>query len=271
MVAGLGLTLSLRDIGRAFLRARPLALGIGTQLVATPLAGFLIWRTAGPSSESVGLVIQAVAPIEITAPLMAALAGGGLSLSISVMAVSLFLAPVTMPLLLRLVLGRGVEIPVGPLFLSLALTVALPLAIGSAVFTGLGRPALLRRLGPGLSALMVVVLIFVVAGNASGGLELADRGGILLMAAGATVLLGVGFGSGWAVGRAARLDTAAARSLIFTTGMREFGVAAAVALTFFDARAAVFPAVYGVIMMLTSAWIAGKLRVPESAEQHSGS
>lgn len=259
MIAGLGVTIHIRDLGAGLMRIKPLGLGIGAQLIFTPIIGFVVWKAVGSTPEWAGVMIQAVAPSEITSPLMASLAGGLLSVSIPIMAISILLAPFLMPALLRLALGQRVPVPVASMLQSLLLTVALPLLAGSVLFTLLRQPAPLARVGRGVSAAMVILLIFVVAGTAAAELDVSDWPRVLGMAGIALGLLAAGFGGGWAAGRIGRVGAPTHRGLIFTTGMREFGVASAVALGFFSAQASAFPAVYGIVMMLVSAWLAGRL------------
>lgn len=257
MIGGLGLSLPLGDLAGALGRWRLVSRGLGAQLLSTPALAFVLWRVGDRSAAAAGVAVQAAAPAEITSPLLAHLAGGALAGSLSVMSVSVVLAPVTMPVILRVVLGEAVPVPVVSILLSLLLTVALPLVVGSALHTLAGAKESLERLGPALSAAMVVLLVFAVAGGGrqAGLPSLAE---VALLGLFAFLLMAVGFGAGWLAGF--RTDRGDRLTLVFTTGMREFGIATAVALSFFGTEAALFPALYGVLVMVGSAWLAGRLR-----------
>lgn len=260
MIAGLGLGVGPADLVRAFRRPRLLGLALAAQVASTPLVGWALWTAAGPDPVLAGLVVQATAPTEITAPLMVGLAGGRVAVALPVMATSLLLAPAVMPALLSLILGRSIPVPAGAMLGSLALTVVLPLLAGTAVHARSRHPRVLRRLGRGLSAAMVVLLVLAVAGGAVGS-PAAAPGRLAALAAGALILLAAGLGVGRIAAQVPGGDPGDSRVLTFTTGMREFGVATAVSLSFFGPEAAVGPAVYGVIMMVVTAWLARVLTV----------
>lgn len=260
MIGGLGVTLPLNQLGKSFLCPRFLALAIGSQIISTPLVGFLLWRVYGSQPSWAGLLVQAVSPSEITSPLMTQIAQGSLVAAMPAMFTSLLLAPIIMPLLLRFSLGQAVPVPAAAMFRSLLLTVALPLLLGSTINTAFHNPKTVRQVGPGIAALMVVVLIFIVVGNATEEINASSWSRLLMMIAASLVLVGAGVLLGWLAAALFKLDQPTSRALVFTTGMREFGVASAVSLAFFDAQTALFPAIYGVVMMLTTAWIARILR-----------
>lgn len=255
MIAGLGVGVPPVALAAAARRPRLLALGVAAQLAVTPLAGAALWWLAGPEPIAAGLVVQAVAPSEITSPLMVRLGGGRAASALPLMVLSLLLAPLTMPLLLAAVLGAAVPVPTGDMLRSLLLTVVAPLLGGSAVAGRCRAPRLLREIGGGVSAGMVILLVLAVAGGAAAGAT-PPATALVLAAVGAVVLLATGLAAGWAAGRFVPGDR---QALLFTTGMREFGVATAVSLGFLGPRAAVAPAVYGIVMMVAAAWLARRL------------
>lgn len=260
MIGGLGLSLTLRQLTAALRDWRLLSIALVAQLTVTPLLALSVWHLgdAGPASQ--GLVVQAVAPSEVTSPLMAHLAGGSLPGAISILGVSILLAPLTMPTLLEAILGRAVPVPTTEMLTTLALTVALPLVVGSTIHTlasrGRGR---LTRGGTALSAGMVALLVYAVTAGAQTQLTARPAQVLIPGLAAAVALLTVGLATGWVAGRITRRSPDQRLSLLFTTGMREFGVATAVALTFFDPTTALLPAIYGVLMMITTAQLARRL------------
>lgn len=250
MIAGLGVGVPPRELVAGVRRPAVVVTGLLAPLAIAPLVAVGLWQALGPEPVALGLVVQAMAPAEITSPLMVRLSGGRAGSALPVLAASLLVAPVTMPLLVAAVVGRTVPVPAGDMLQSLLLTVATPLVAGSTLAARTRRPRLLRDLGAGVSAAMVVLLVLAVTGGATvGGLPPVR---LVVAAGGAVLLLVAGFAAGWAAGALIRRER---RTLLFTTGMREFGVATAVSLSFLGAEAAISPAVYGVLMMVGAAWL----------------
>lgn len=264
MIGGLGLTLRLGDLTASLRNWKLLGIALTAQLVSTPLLALLVWPATDQGALAQGLVVQATAPSEVTSPLMVYLAGGSLAGAVSILGISILLAPLVMPLLLQLILGQTVPVPAGEMLISLALTVALPLLAGSTIHTLAPtiRPRL-ARIGSALAAAMVVLLVFAVAAGTRPALLANPIAIIAPTLIGSAALLAVGLIAGWGAGHLGGFNTPERHSLLFTTGMREFGVATAVALAFFDPLTAVLPALYGIIMMITTSRIARHL-----AERH---
>lgn len=257
MVGGLGLGLPLSALARGLLEPRLLVTVLATQVLVTPVVG---WLLAGTGGVGVGAAIQAAAPAEITSPLLVALAGGSTAAAVPVMALTVLLAPVTMPPVLAATAGATVAVDARGLLLGLLVTVAVPVLAGAGLHTAAGRHrGLLARLGRGLSAAMVILLVFAVAGRAARQLAVRGPGRLLAATAMAALLIAVGFTLGAVAGRLARLDEQRRRVALFAIGMREFGVATAVALGYFTAEAALVPAVYGPLVMIAAAALAHRL------------
>lgn len=257
MIGGLGLTLRLADLTASLRNWKLLGAALATQVISTPLLALVIWPATDQGTLAQGLVVQATAPSEVTSPLMVYLAGGSLAGAVSILGISILLAPLTMPLLLQVILGRTVPVPAGEMLISLALTVALPLLAGSTIHTLAPTiRARLARLGSALSAAMVILLVLAVAAGTRPALLANPTAIIGPTLIGSSALLAVGLIAGWAAGHLGGFNTPEQHSLLFTTGMREFGIATAVALAFFDPLTAILPAVYGIIMMITTSRLA---------------
>lgn len=260
MVAGLGLGVAPASLREGLTQPRLVGVVLAGQLAVTPVVGWLLAATGG---VGVGAAIQAAAPAEITSPLLVALAGGSAAVAVPVMAVTVLLAPLTMPPVLAVTAGSTVSVDAAGLLVSLLWTVAAPVLVGSVVHrVASGHREVLTRAGRGLSAAMVILLVFAVSGRAA--VQLAGRGlATPLAAAGmAAIILVVGFATGAGLGRLIPLGDGQRRVVLFTVGMREFGIATAVALGFFSADAALVPAIYGPLLMVAAATLARRLDDP---------
>jgi predicted Na+-dependent transporter len=233
------------------LRSRPLpvvALSAGPLLVLVPLAWTLGRPFDGPVRD--GVLALGLAPTEVAAVGLVALAGADAVLALAVVAGSLVVSAALGPVLLA-ALGGSADVDLGPLLGSFALVVIVPLAAGLAA----------RALRPGLagaepeyaagSSLVVAALVYAaLSGTADGdgSLGTAALGGAAFLAASGALA-------------AALLRRAPDPAPAFCVGMRDFAVAAALATEAFGPGAAVVAGIYGVMMLIAGAALAARVRV----------
>jgi predicted Na+-dependent transporter len=141
--------------------------------------------------------------------------------------------------------------------IELGLIIALPFLVASGIRTRFFKLANYETEFNGLSASAVILLIFVVGGSiASFTLDI----GIVWLALGCLIFNLIGYFCGYLISRLLNQPPAQTIALIFTSGMREFGIATAVALNFLPTGAALAPALYGLIMMLSASILAARLK-----------
>ena len=256
-VAGVALTLDARRLLALVRRPWPVLAAMLVQWTVVPLAGIGLGRAIGPGVVGDGAIICAAVPAEITSSLVAVLAAGSGELAISTMATSLVLGTLLTPVWIATGLGGGAHVDRAALIGELALAVALPLVASVALRSRV--PALARQATRclDLAALSVVLVVFVAAGSARDIVASLSLLGALGVCA---ALQAVGYGTGLALARTLRLRRPEARALIFPIGMREFGIATAVALAVAPRSAAV-AGIYGVMVMVTGPALAMWLRV----------
>lgn len=260
-VLGVSLTLTAGQMGRALRRPLPLLVALAAQWTVLPLIGVALLHLSADPAVGQGLLIVAVSPAEITSALVAVLAAGSGSAAIACMAGSLCAGIVLTPLWVSTVLGPGAHVDQAALILELALAVAVPLVVGIGLGTVLRSAPRLRPRALDLSALCVVLVVFVSAGSAR-SLVLSPALGACL--AGCAALLAAGAALGLLVARPWRGEPHLRRALVFPVGMREFGVAAAVALSV-SPRAVGVTGVYGAMLMVSAPALARRLRPRHAA------
>jgi BASS family bile acid:Na+ symporter len=256
MILGMGLTLTLPELAGVFRRPGRVLAILAVQYTVLPAAAWLLGRLAVDPELRAGMVVLGAAPSEITSALMVFLAGGDAALATAAMALSVLAAPLVMPFALSLLIGQTVHLETGPMFQSLLLIVALPVLAGASVRTRFTRLSDYANECSALAALMVIFLIFIVAAANAG--EILNPN-VLGLAALLLALNLIGYAAGW--GTALLVDRKGdRRPYVFTVGMKEFGVATAVALSFLPSRSALPAAVYGVIMLVTAPYLVKRLR-----------
>jgi predicted Na+-dependent transporter len=225
------------------------ALSAGPLVLLVPLA-WAVGRAFEPPVRD-GVLALGVAPTEVAAVGLVALAGADAVLALAVVAGSLVASAALGPVLLAALGGSG-DVALGPLLGHFALVVLVPLAAGLAA-RALWPP--LARAEPEYAAGSSLAVAALVYAALSGT---ADAGGGSL---GAAALAGAAFLAASAALAAVLLREAHDPAPAFCLGMRDFAVAAALAAEAFGPRAAVVAGVYGVLMLIAGAALAARVRV----------
>lgn len=257
MMLGSGFNLPLQQVVALRGTVRLTLVTLALQLTLLPLFSFVLYRLIPDATLAIGILAVGVAPSEITSALMTLMAGGDLALGMRLMTLSIFLSVFLTPLWLGIFLGQSVPLDVGSIAIELGLIIALPFLIASALRTRFDKLANYRDEFGSLSAVAVIVLIFVVGGSLA---NFALNLNLLWLALACLIFNLVGYALGWIISKIFRLHLLQTTALIFSSGMREFGIATAVALNFLPVGAALAPAIYGLIMMFSASLLANALK-----------
>lgn len=246
--------------------ARPLLprllLALTASTVALPLLALAASRLVADPAQRGGVLAVGVAPAEVAAVAVTAVAGGEVAVAAALLVAStglcvLLAGPILAVLAVRGgSLGGSVEVggsaaaptPPAAILGSLLLVVGLPLAVGMALRAYWPRAQVLGVAGRGGSVATVVVLVWLVASQASLSLGYVRVVlALVVVAAGAAAL---GWSVGWGLARRWRLG------LGLPVAMRDFAVAAGIATVAFGPKAAAPLGVYGIVVMLLGAGVA---------------
>lgn len=230
---------------------RPLLAAVATGIVVLPALSWVASRLVAAGSLRDGVMVAGLAPCEIASVATTAMAGGEAALSAGVLIGSTMATVLLAGPVLAIEAGHARIHPAG-IIVNLALVVALPLAAGLLIrgLTSLGdrgeRSANVTAVASvaGLVALiaaevhlsvpyLAVALAFVV---------------FLVLSAVLGRLLGAGS------------HRRAGRALLLTTSMRDFAIAADLAVAAFGPSAAAPLGVYGILVLVWGTAAAGILR-----------
>ena len=246
LILGLGLTLNVRDF-RSKLSWKEIFGLLLLQLIILPTTAILLSLAFPPGPLRDGIFVLGLVPAEITSPLMASMARGDAVLS----AIFLILSMLVSLLIIPFVAGTHVAVS---LAIELSFSVILPLAIGVIVRRWFWQPR--RELCDALSVTAVLGLIFL----ACTALSTVGLLPLLLLVGLSLVIVVAGFGWGMLIGRCIGATHKRLISLIFFSGMREFGVAVAIAVSAFPYGAGIPAAIYGPIMIFVAGTTASFLK-----------
>ena len=247
LVAAVGLGLPAAAVAQARTEWRRVLLAVVLGAAVLPaLAWLAAWVVpAGPLR--LGVLAAGVAPSEVAAVALTALAGGRVAVAAAVLVGSTALCVVTAGPVLHVLAGPGHGFSSVGLLASLLEIVAIPLALGALL-----RARLPQRFWPDadavstvLSSMAVLVLIWLVAGQAHLDVGYLRAAAALVLFIAASTAFGVLVGHGLAWPRTI--------SLVLPLAMRDFAIAAGIATAAFGAPAAAALGMYGVLVLLLGA------------------
>ena len=225
---GMGLTLQPNDFKVVFSRPKDVIIGCLAQFTIMPLLAFLLTRFFSlPTDLAIGVILVGTCPGGTSSNVMTYLSKGDVALSVGMTSVSTLLAPFLTPPLTYLFAGTRVEVNVLSMFLSILKVVVIPIAGGFIIhhFFKAVTEKIVEIL-PLISTTAIVAA--VVSDNAS---KIMTSGLVI----GFVVVLHnlLGYASGYAVGKALKLDTRKCRAVSIEVGMQNAGLATSLASTHF--------------------------------------
>ncbi|GAC1374144.1 MAG: hypothetical protein NVSMB4_01360 [Acidimicrobiales bacterium] len=220
--------------------SRRLALALVSTAMLLPALSWAVSRIVPSLTLRRGVLTVGLAPAEIASVATTSLAGGDGAVSAGILVGSTLLTVVGAGIGLQL-LGGGGTIRVVPLLTNLALVVGAPMAVGIAVRTRVALSERQEQFAERISVAVVTLLVWLVASQvrlSRSYLEVTFA--LVLFLAGSTVL-GVVLGF--------RAPRPVATALLLTTSMRDFAVAAGIAVAAFGSSSAAPLGLYGVIVI----------------------
>lgn len=257
----MGMTLEAADFRRILLFPRSVATGVAAQLVLVPLCGLAVVSAIPLEPRlAAGVMIIAACPGGAVSNLVSFLARGDVALSVTLTACSSMLTLFTLPLVVNASLAwltgqtTAVELPLLSTSAKLfALTVA-PIVAGMLIRRW--KPMFARRSERHLAMISAIFLAAVIVLAVSENLHALPH--YLRVVGPAVVALNVtAMVAGWLLARAAGLDARQRVTIAIETGIQNGALGIAIPATFIgDAEMAIPPAIYGVVMLVTSVIVA---------------
>lgn len=239
---------SLRQLGRTW---RVLLAAVGTGIVVLPALSWAASRLVSAGSLREGVMVAGLAPCEIASVATTAMADGEAGLSVGILVGSTMATVAVAGPILTLEAGHA-DVHPASIIVNLALVVALPLAAGIALrgLTPLGDQADRAANVTAIGAVAALVALIAAEVHLSAPYV---RVALALMAfLTASIVVGrlLGLRSHQRIGRA----------LLLTTSMRDFAIAADLAVAAFGPAAAAPLGLYGILVLVWGTAAAGALR-----------
>lgn len=224
---GTGSSMGIKDFVELSRSPKSVVVGVVAQYTVMPLLGFALARLIGFDDEiAAGLILLGCAPTSVTASLFSYLAKANVALAITVTSITTLLAPVLIPLLMKLLAGGYIEIDVLGMMWGMIKIVLLPIAAGL-IFNKLtsGKAKWLQEAMPYVSmfGIALIVAIIIAAGRES----ILNIGFLLLLGVFLHNVLGYFFGY-W-MSRLFGLQERDCRTIAIATGMQNAGMVSGIA------------------------------------------
>jgi predicted Na+-dependent transporter len=230
---------------------RRLLLALVAGITVLPALSWLASRVVASATLREGVLTIGLAPCEIASVATTSMADGDAALSAGVLIGSTVGAVVVAGPILGVEAG-AVSLSPGPIISNLLLVVALPLAVGLGIraITPIGDRG--ERAAGWVATLAVAGLVGLIAAEVHVSSTYFGVLGALGIFLAGSILLGL------AIGRGSRRPIAV--SLLLTTSMRDFAIAAGIATTAFGPAAAAPLGLYGILVLVWGTASAGTLR-----------
>jgi predicted Na+-dependent transporter len=256
-----GASMTFSDIGALRTASGRLVLVLAGSTVALPAFAWLASHLVSGAALRGGVLAAGVAPAEVASVALTGLAGGEAALAAGLLVASTIVTVLLAGPILSLLGAHSATSQLG-LLATLALVVALPLLAGSALRSldplgGRDQPAL-RAIG----TVSLLVLLWEVAS------ELHPAASDTRMVAALLLYLACGAGLGGLLGTGAR--AARRTAVLLPTAMRDFAVAAGIAVSAFGAPAAAPLGIYGILVLLFGTVAVALIRRRQPGPTQSG-
>lgn len=257
---GMGLSLLVSDFTRIFKAPKAILIGLTNQIVLLPLIAFSLTQIIPmPIEIAIGLIILSACPGGSTSNLISHLAKADVALSVSLTAVSSFLAIITIPLIINLGFqaltdaGQEIQIDTVDTISKVAIVLIFPIALGMILRVKL--PSFAQKMERPVKIASASLLFIIIL-----GLLVKERSNLSTWFAAAgvsTIALNIlTMSVGYYSAKLLSISKRQSLSIAIESGIQNGTLAIAVAVTLIgNAEYAVTPAIYSLFMFLSGGFI----------------
>lgn len=225
---GMGTGLSVKDFARVIKMPKGVAAGVLCHYIIMPLVAFGITRIFSfPDEVAAGIILIGSCPNGLASNVMTYLARANLALSVTLTAISTFIAPFVTPLFMQVLAGQYVEVHFWAMVWDITKIVIIPVA-GGLVFNHFlhGKFKILDDIMPAISMAGIGLIIVVITAAGRDGLLVV--GGYLIIA----VLIHnlSGYFLGYWSARLLRMEERDCRTIAIEVGLQNAGLGSSLAL-----------------------------------------
>jgi len=259
---GMGLSLTIQDFTRLFQRPKAIIIGLLNQIILLPLIAYLMISVMQIDTDiAIGIMILAACPGGPTSNLITHLAKGDISLSVSLTAanslITIFTIPFVVDFALRQFLNANEMIQIDKLqtVIQIFAVVIIPVSIGMIIKRA--NPAFADTMNKPVkiasAAVLFLVIIALVVKKKEDIIPYLQQAGIAALVLNIMTMI-----IGFATAKIAKLNSTQSITIAIESGIQNGTMAIAIASgILLNENYAIAPAVYSLIMFLTSGIVIG--------------
>lgn len=241
---GMGMTLSVNDFRNVLKHPWQAGIGVLAQFLIMPLVALGLVKLFNlPPELAVGVILVGTCPGGTASNVIAYLAKGDVALSVSMTMTTTILAPVVTPFLTWLLADAWIDVSFTAMMISIAQMVLAPLLLGIGLHHLAG--AKVAKIMPAMPVVSVICIVLLVGGVvALSASKLLEIGALMAVI---VILHNIcGLALGFVLARICQLDSKQARTVAIEVGMQNSGMAASLAVIYFNPAAALPGAIFSV-------------------------
>ncbi len=253
---GMGTSLSVKDFAAVVKMPKGVIAGVLCHYIIMPLVAFAITLIFPfPAEVAAGIILVGSCPNGLASNVMTYLAKANLALSVTLTAISTFLAPFVTPMFMRLLGGQYIEVDVIKMLLDIVYITIIPIVAGLIFNYFLhGKFKVLDKIMPLLSMGGIMLIIVVI--TATGRDNLLTVGPLLLVAVLMHNMSGYFLGY-WSSRLLLRMPEVDCRTIAIEVGLQNAGLASGLANAMGKiASVGLAAAVFGPVMNITGSTLA---------------
>lgn len=240
-----------RDLWRVFHHPLPVILVMALLHLVMPVAALALGNLLFPQAPlfTIGLVLEYAIPTGVATLMWAGMARGNTSLCLSLVLLDTLLAPIVIPLTMKLLVGSVVEMDALSMMWDLMVMIAIPALAAMTLYQATGGRVAQTwkpRLAPFAKAALMVVVIANATGCASFLRDLTPT--LVLVMVAVFLLCLLGFLLGYWGGCLSGQDFPTTETMSLNTGMRNISAGAVLAMAYFPPDV-LFPVAFSPIFL----------------------
>lgn len=253
---GMGTNIEIDDLKRVIKNPKEICIGVVAQFIYMPLIAWVLCKVLNlPKEIALGVILVGCCPGGTASNVMTHIAGGDVTLSVSMTTVSTLLAPFLTPLLVYMLAGTWVEISLAAMFITVVKVILIPVILGIIINKVLGKK--MEYISPILPFISSLAITLIISGIIALNVEKIASSGLQVTL---VVFLHnvIGLMSGYFIAKLFKLDYKKATAIAIEVGMQNSGLAVSLATANFATNPlATLPgAIFSVMHNLTGSMFA---------------
>lgn len=224
---GMGTNINLKSLKSILVRPKEISIGIIAQFVIMPLIAWALTVILNlPTEIAIGVILVGCCPGGTASNVITHIAGGDVTLSVTMTTISTLVAPILTPLLVYLLAGQKIEVSLVAMFITVVKVILIPVILGIIVNSILGKN--MRRISPILPAISSLAIVLIISGIiALNAQKLLSSGFMVIL----VIFLHniIGLLAGWLIAKAFKFNNKKSTAIAIEVGMQNSGLAVSLA------------------------------------------